>query len=173
MRKVISAFFVGICFVCPPVFAEDWSETLKKYDCLEVEKFAVDRENFSSKKMERAATIPDEALDHLQHKVVGEVSRGNLLPKVSKTECTGKTLVFGGKVTDFKKGSRSARIWIGMGAGKQKFEVQCFLKDKVTGEVLVRKEIIDRKVGGWAGGDEAKGESDFAEKVAKFVKNGK
>ena len=45
-------------------------------------------------------------MDHLRHKVVGEVSRGNLLPKVSKTECTGKTLVFGGKVTDFKKGSR-------------------------------------------------------------------
>ncbi|RLE23290.1 MAG: hypothetical protein DRJ65_12130, partial [Acidobacteria bacterium] len=93
MRKVISAFIVGICFVCATVFAADWPETLKKYDCLEVQKFTVDREDFSSKEMERAATIPEEALDHLQHKVVGEVSRGNLLPKVSKTECTGKTLV--------------------------------------------------------------------------------
>jgi len=77
------------------------------------------------------------------------------------------------KVTDYKKGSRAARLWIGMGAGKQKFEVQCYLEDKESGEILARKEIIDRKIGGWAGGDEGKGESDFAEKVAKFVKHGK
>ena len=102
-----------------------------------------------------------------------EVSRNHLVPKVSKDECSGKTLILGGQVTDFKKGSRSARMWIGFGAGKQKFQVQCFLKDAETGEVLARKEIIDRKVGGWAGGDEGKGESDFAEKVAKFVKKGK
>ncbi len=173
MRKALSVIVVGICCVCPTVVAEEWSNTLKSYDCLEVHKFAVDREDYSSKKLERAGTIPEEALEHLQHKVVGEVTRGELFPKVSKTECSGKTLVFGGKVTDFKKGSRSARIWIGMGAGKQKFEVQCYLKDKATGKVLRRKEIIDRKIGGWAGGDEAKGESDFAEKVAKFVRHGK
>lgn len=173
MKKVVSAFCLGICLVCPTVFSEDWSTTIAQYDCLEVEKFVVDRDDFSSKAMERAAAIPEEALDHLQHKSVGEVTRDDLFTKVSKTECAGKTLIFGGKVTDFKQGNRSARIWIGMGAGKQKFEVQCYLKDKASGDVLARKEIIDRKIGGWSGGDEAKGESDFAEKVARFIKNGK
>jgi len=173
MKRFPMLFLFGLAFLSSIGFAEDWEKTLKKYECLEVEKFTVDREDFSSKKMERAACIPDEDLMHLQHKIVGEISRKKLFQKVSKTECTGTTMVFGGKVTDFKKGSRAARIWIGMGAGKQKFEVQCFLKDKSTGAVLLRKEIIDRKVGGWAGGDEAKGESDFAEKVAKFIKKGK
>ncbi len=173
MKQILLSVLVGLMSLSSIGFAGDWTETLKKYECLEVRKFTVDREDLSTKKSKRAATIPDEALDHLQQKITEEISRKKLVPEVSGDECTGVTLVFGGRVTDFKKGSRSARFWIGLGAGQQKFEVQCFLRDKATGEILLTKEIIDRKVGGWAGGDDAKGESDFAEKVAKFIRKGK
>lgn len=153
-----------------------WKKTLQSYECLEVEEFYVDRDDFSSRRMERAAAIPKETLGSIQHTIVGEVTRKGIVPSVKKAQasaCNGKTLVFGGQVTDYKKGSRAARMMIGLGAGKQKFEVQCYLKDKQSGETIASGRVVDRKFGGLAGGDEAKGQRDFAEKVARFVKNGK
>ncbi|MFH1654566.1 MAG: DUF4410 domain-containing protein [Pseudomonadota bacterium] len=177
MKKTITLTLVALSMIfASSAFAGSWSSILSEYQCLEVEKFSVDRDNFSNKEMERAASIPDARLTSLQHKIVGEIVREKLLPKVTKADkssCKGKTLVFGGQVTDYKEGNRAARIFIGLGAGKQKFEVQSYLKDKATGKVLTKKEIIDRKIGGISGGDEAKGESDFAEKVVSFVKSGK
>lgn len=152
-----------------------WGDILTSYQCLEIEKFFVDRNDYSTKEMERAAAIPEERITSLQHKIVGEISRKNILTKAVKADkesCEGKALVFGGKVMDYKQGNRAARILIGLGAGKQKFSVDCFMKDKETGQVLAKKTIIDRKVGGIAGGGEEKGESDFAEKVVHFVKSG-
>ncbi len=163
-----------ILFVSSPVSAE-WA-TIKNYDCLEVEKFTVDRKDYSSTKLERAAAIPEEILTNLQHKIVGETIRSKIISQVVKKEeskCSAKTLIYGGKVTDYKQGSRAARILIGLGAGKQKFEVESYLKDKASGQIIASKKIIDRKFGGLAGGDEDKGQQDFAEKVAAFIKNGK
>ena len=165
----------AIIFFSSSGWAGGWDKTLKQYDCLEVEKFFVDRDDFSSSKMERAAAVPQETLDGLQHKIVGQVSRAKIFSKVGKAgqvSCPGKVLVFGGQVTDYKRGSRAARLLIGLGAGKQKFATKSYLKDKETEKVLAKKKIVDRKVGGLAGGDEDKGQRDFAEKVAKFVKNG-
>lgn len=175
--KISTILLVSFILSIPSVaLAGPWTATLKEYQCLEIEKFTVDREDFSSHETERAATIPDETLSRLQHKVVGEVIRAKIVGEVTKADakpCEGRALVLGGKVTDYKEGDRAARMFIGWGSGKQKFEVQCYIKDKQSGNVLVKKQVVDRKVGGIAGGDEAKGESDFAEKVASFVKNGK
>jgi len=152
----------------------DWVSTLGKYDCLEIEKFQVNREDFSNRERERASAIPEETLDQLQHAIVGEATREKIVSQVKKAPgCKGETIVFGGIVTDYKQGSRAARILVGLGAGKQKFQVESYLKDKKTDEPLANKQIIDRKVGGWAGGDEAKGHQDFAEKVTTFIKKGK
>jgi hypothetical protein len=62
------------------------------------------------------------------------------------------------------------RIWVGMGAGKQLIEVECVLTDKATGKVIAKERVIDRKVGGIAGGSEEKGLEDFAQKVHGFVR---
>jgi hypothetical protein len=177
MRTLLESGVVVLvlCISCVS-FAGNWNSTLAEYNCLEVEKIQVDRNDFSTKKLERAAAFPEEMRTSLQHKIVGEISRENIIPSVKKagtTACTGKTLIYGGKLTEYKKGSRAARIMIGMGAGKQKIEVDSYIKDKSTGQVLATKTVVDRKFGGIAGGDEAKGERDFAEKVARFVKNGK
>lgn len=153
----------------------EWAVFLKNYDCLEVQRFSVDRENYSSQKLERAATIPDEILGELQHKIVGQSVREKLVGKVVKAEeqeCQGRALIYGGKVTEYKRGSRVARIMIGLGAGKQKFEVESFLRDKSSGETLATKTVVDRKVGGLAGGDEEKGQRDFAEKAVHFIRDG-
>ena len=176
MKRNMGVMIGIVCILISGKAWGSWEDTLKTYSCIEIEKFQVDREDYSTKDRERAAAIPDETLSSLQHKIVGELSRQSVLPKITKANenpCTGKSLAFGGKIVDYKKGNRAARILIGFGAGKQKFEVESYLKDKQSGESLATKKIIDRKVGGLAGGDEAKGEYDFAEKVAQFVKMGK
>jgi len=102
----------------------DWVSTLGKYDCLEIEKFQVNREDFSNRERERASAIPEETLDQLQHAIVGEATREKIVSQVKKAPgCKGETIVFGGIVTDYKQGSRAARILVGLGAGKQKKKV--------------------------------------------------
>lgn len=160
----------------------------KTYSVLEVAAFDVDREDYSTKKLERAASIPQEMLDMIQLGMLGELSRRKAFPTVRKAsdpdagpsanepdpatneaEPEEGVLVIGGRITDFKAGSRTTRILISFGAGGQKIQADCVLTDKATGEVLGRKTIVDRKVAGWAGGSESKGIHDFAEKVLSFI----
>ena len=164
---------------------------------LEVARFDVDRENYTTKKLERAGKIPDETLDDLQRALLGEFTRAGMFGKVGKPaeaggsaaaaeaaeagdasysggtsgsdNASGPGVILSGTITDFKAGNRAARLLIGLGAGGQKFQVECVLKDRATGRVVGEKTIVDRKWGGLTGGDEAKGRSDFAEKVVAFV----
>lgn len=143
------------------------------YDTLEVARFGVNREDYSTKEAERAGKIPEETLDHLQRSLLGELTRSRVLPNVHKAaegeDSSPGALLLAGRVTDFKAGSRVARYFAGVGIGAQKVEVECVLKDKATGVVLGRETIVDRKWAGWAGGSEEKGIEDFAEKVSAFV----
>jgi hypothetical protein len=144
------------------------------YNVLEVARFEVGREDYSSKEAERAGRIPDEVLETIQRILISEFTQSRLLPAVRKagTPAGGDTVLeLGGKVVDYLAGSQAKRLLIGMGAGQQKIEVDCVLRDRATGTVLGRVRILDRKVAGIAGGNEEKGMRDFAEKVAKFLRN--
>lgn len=104
----------------------DWPETLKQYNCIEVEKFTVDRDTKGGKKDERASAIPDDTLGRLQQKIVTELQKSRVAGQITaagQSQCKDKTLVFGGKMVDFKKGDKTKRYFIGLGAGAQKFEV--------------------------------------------------
>ncbi len=150
-----------------------WGETLKGYNCLEVEKFQVNREAKETKEEKRAGTISDETLVRLQEKIVTEVAKENLFSSVVKAgqgTCTGKRLNFGGTMADYKKGNAAKRILIGFGSGKQKYAVDSYVKDKKTGQVLAKKTVIDRYYGSVAA--QKRGEKDFAEKVVGFLKTG-
>ncbi len=124
---------------------------------------------------ERAGRIPDEMLDAIQRILLTEFTKAGTIPAVRKPDPSASpegTLELVGRVVDFLPGSKAARYFIGMGAGQQKIEVECFLKDRKTGAVLAHEIIRDRKVGGVAGGAEDKGVRDFAEKVVAFVQEG-
>jgi len=154
-----------------PCAASDAS-TVPAYTAIEIARFDVNREDYSSKEAERAGRIPDETIETIQRIMIAEFTKAQILPKVGKPGVTSgedSTLDLGGKVIDFKAGNKTARYLVGMGAGQQKIEIECVLKDKKTGNVLAREVILDRKVGGIAGGDEEKGMRDFAEKVIIFV----
>jgi hypothetical protein len=137
------------------------------YAALEVARVEVNREDFSSKEGERAGRIPDEMLDAIQRILLTEFTKAGTIPAARKPDPSAGaegTLELVGRVVDFLPGS--------MGAGQQKIEVECFLKDRKTGAVLAHEIIRDRKVGGVAGGSEDKGVRDFAEKVVAFVQEG-
>lgn len=180
-----------------PIVAADSTSRQPSSIVLEIARFDVDRENYTTKSLERAGKIPDETLDDLQRALLGEFTRAGLFKTVRKpvatpdstnadaagseadsgstddaesAKSTESVLVISGTITDFKPGNRGARMLIGFGAGGQKFEVDCVLMDWASGKKIGEATIVDRKFGGITGGDEAKGRSDFAEKVVKFVK---
>ena len=78
--------------------------------------------------------------------------------------------MLGGRVADYKEGNQALRYLVGFGAGAQKFSVEVWLARKSDGAQVARGMVVDRKVGGWVGGQADKGLDDFAEKVAGFVK---
>jgi hypothetical protein len=148
------------------------AESGAAYNVLEVARFEVNREDFSTKESERAGRISDETLETIQRILITEFSRMKLLPTVRKPVAAGDpgtVLELGGKLVDWMPGDASKRMMIGYGAGQQKIEVDCVLKDRATGTIIAHERILDRKIAGVSGGSEDKGMRDFAEKVAKFM----
>jgi len=62
------------------------------------------------------------------------------------------------------------RYMVGFGAGKQKIQIEAELYDKLSGELIKKDRVVDRKIGGLVGGSENKGKRDFAEKMNNFVR---
>lgn len=154
--------------------AEDVSA---QFDCIELELFATPKDDIADRGDARAALIPPEMLAELRAYIATEIPlqmtgmKTRLVPE-QKCEEDQRSLVFGGRVTDFKKGSQVARYMVGFGAGKQKFEVDAVLKRKSDGTVITQGLVVDRKIGGLIGGSKDKGKQDFAEKVADLIHGG-
>lgn len=149
----------------------------KDFDCVEVKRFEVGSGFITSKEDARAATISAEKLGSMQRVVAGQIPekiRGfrSTLVAEGSPQCPDpmRTLVLSGRVTDFKEGNQALRYWVGFGAGAQKFGVLVRVTRKSDGALVGEGEVIDRKVGGWVGGQAEKGLEDFAEKVAGFLK---
>ncbi len=148
-----------------------------QFDCIELELFTVNKDDVTDSAEARAAEIPPEMLEELRNYIVIEIPRempGMQTRQAPEQKCNddGRGLVFGGQVTDYKKGNKAARYFIGFGAGKQKFEVDAVLKRKSDGSIIAQDRVVDRKAGGVFGGSTDKGKQDFAEKVADFIHEG-
>jgi hypothetical protein len=148
-----------------------------QFDCIELEVFKVDYESVQSTEEERAKRIPQNVLLDLRNHIADEIPKqmpGMKTRKLPEQQCddAGRSLVFGGRVTDFKKGNQAARYFVSFGAGKQKFEVDALLKRKGDGSILKQGRVVDRKIGGFFGGSKDKGQRDFAEKIADFIHTG-
>lgn len=172
MKAIAAIAIVMVCLVVgAPCIALDASPA-PAYTAIEINRFDVNREDYSSKEAERAGRVSDEMLETIQRIIITEFTKAQVFPKAGKPGLAAAedlALELGGRVLDFKGGSKVARYMVGLGAGQQKIEIECVLKDKKTGNVLAREVVLDRKVGGIAGGDEEKGIHDFAEKVVVFV----
>jgi hypothetical protein len=151
--------------------------SIKDFDCVEVKRFEVGSGFISSKQEARAATIPAEKLGSMQREIAGQIpekirSFKSTLVAEGSPQCPDPTraLVLSGRVTDFKEGNQALRYLVGFGAGAQKFGVLVRATRKSDGALVGEGEVVDRKVGGWVGGQAEKGLEDFAEKVATFLK---
>jgi hypothetical protein len=173
MRRLRSSLVLAtLVIVCGTSLPAEGDAGGKAYNVLEILRFEVNREDYGSKEAERAGRISDEVLDTIQRILISEYTQSKLLPTVRKAGGVGEgevVLELSGKVVDWLAGSQTKRLLVGFGAGQQKIEVECVLKDKATGTILGQERILDRKVAGIAGGGEEKGMRDFAEKVAKFI----
>ena len=169
MNRSIAAF-VLLLFACPAT-AEDISA---QFDCIELELFTVPTEETTDRSDTRAAQIPPEMLASLRDSIATEIPqqmatmKTRLLPE-QQCEDDQRALIFGGRVSDFKKGNQMARYFVGFGAGKQKFAVDAVLKRKSDRIIVAEGQVVDRKVGGLFGGSEDKGQQDFGEKAADFI----
>jgi hypothetical protein len=148
-----------------------------QFDCIELELFTVNKDDVTDSAEARATMIPPEKLVELRDYIASEIPLempGMKTRLVPEQQCDDdeRSLVFGGRVTDYKKGNQAARYLVGFGAGKQKFAVDAVLKRKSDGSVIAQDEVVDRKVGGLFGGSKDKGKQDFAEKVADFIHEG-
>lgn len=169
MNRLLAA--TGALLLAAPAFAEDISA---QFDCVELELFTVDKENIADREDARAAMIPPEKLTELRDYIAVEIPlempgvKTRLAPDQHCEDAT-RGLVFGGRITDYKKGSQAARYFVGFGAGKQKFAVHATLRRKSDGSLIAEGEIVDRKIGGLIGGSKDKGKQDFGEKAADFI----
>lgn len=151
---------------------------LAGFDCVEVRQFEAPTGLIGSKEDARASMVPVARLQDIQRRVAGHIpekARGfrSTLVQDGWPPCPepGRALVLGGRIADYKPGSQALRYWVGFGAGAQKFAVEAWLMRKTDGAEVARAEVVDRKVGGWIGGQDDKGLDDFAEKVAGFVRD--
>lgn len=174
MRQLGSSFILATLVIASGTcLAAEGPAAGKSYIVLEVGRFEVNRDDYSTKEAERAGRMTDEELTTLQRILIAEYTQTKLLPTVRKAGGAGEgaevVLELDGKVVDWLAGNPAKRALVGWGAGQQKIEVDCVLKDKATGAILGQERVLDRKVGGWGGGSEDKGMRDFADKVAKFI----
>ena len=73
------------CLAAPALARAEEPKTAKvAYSALEIARFDVNREDYSSKEAERAGKISDEFLDGIQRALLGEMTRSSLFPAVRK-----------------------------------------------------------------------------------------
>jgi len=152
---------------------------VKLPDVLFIERFSTDTSLADSgKKAERIEEIPESKLVQIQEVLWREIKHTKMFadvrilkPGEKPVLADGQTgWVLGGQFLDYKKGSQVARYMIGMGAGKQKVEVMIEIRDAANGSTVRKERVVDRKVGGWFGGDAEKGLKDFAERIVELLK---
>lgn len=158
------------------------SAQVKAPDVLFIERFSTEAGLADSgKKAERIEDIPESKLIQIQEVLQSEIGKSKMFAEVRILKSGEKPQlkegqtgwVLGGQFLDYKKGNKAARYFIGMGAGKQKVEVMVEVRDVATGATVRKERVVDRKVGGWFGGDDEKGLRDFAERIVELLKKAK
>ncbi len=148
-------------------------------DILFIERFSTETDLADSgRKADRIEDIPESKLLQIQEVLHSEIGKSKMFAEVRILKSGEKPLlaegqtgwVLGGQFLDYKKGSKAARYFIGMGAGKQKVEVMVEVRDAATGATVRKERVVDRKVGGWFGGNDEKGLRDFAERIVELLK---
>lgn len=113
-------------------------------------------EPFTVEKNKETTTFPEGYEAILQKLLVERLASKQLFDSITDSSngpCE-RCLVLAARVVHYGKGSRAARFWIGMGAGREKVRVVFALRDRDTGNEVMRF-TAEGKHYGWADGSQA------------------
>lgn len=133
-----------------PLSAQEATQNnLSAYRTVAVEPFTVE-------KNKETTTFPEGYEAILQKLLVERLSGKQLFDSITdnSNDSCERCLVLTAKVVHYGKGSRAARFWIGMGAGREKVRVVFVLRDHGTDNELLRF-TAEGKHYGWADGSQA------------------
>ncbi|MFL6374713.1 MAG: DUF4410 domain-containing protein [Pyrinomonadaceae bacterium] len=124
-----------------------------------------------------SVAFPETWVDTMMAETVDELTRIkkfdeiSLITNAATPSSRGVNLALTGTVTKFQPGSKAARFWIGMGAGKTKVVAAIKLVDLATGKVLLERDVDGSVIkGNWGGGDSSGATRGVAVEIAKRTK---
>ena len=118
--------------------------------------------------------VPADYLTALMEEIVGELQQTKKFRNVrvgdESSASAPRLLRLDGTVTEFDKGSRAARYFVGFGAGRTKIQAHVKFIDAATGAVVFEDDVDGKVVIGAFGGDSKGATRGLAKEIAKVTK---
>jgi hypothetical protein len=118
--------------------------------------------------------VPADYLAALMQELVGELQQTKKFRNVRLGEESSspeqRLLRIVGTITEFDKGNRATRYFVGFGAGRSKIRAHVKFTDAGTGAVVFEDDVDGNVVMGHFGGDSKGATRGLAKEVAKIAK---
>lgn len=119
--------------------------------------------------------LPANVLGLLTEEVVSQLVESKKFTSVIRSgealePAAGPVVRLVGTVTEFSKGNRAARYFVGFGAGRAKIKALVKFTDASTNEILLEDDVDGNVVMGTLGGESSGAMRGLAKEVAKVVK---
>ncbi len=120
--------------------------------------------------------LPEDFRAALAINLVSRIQETGHFERVYESGSSGSegtaTVRLTGEITEFKKGSRAKRYFIGPGFGKTILKAHVRFIDVASGKVLLEHDVDGKVIIGIGGGDSKGATNGLAKEVAKIAKNG-
>jgi hypothetical protein len=118
--------------------------------------------------------VPSDYLVSLMQDIVSEVQKTKKFRQVhlgdDVSESESGLLRISGNITQFDKGNRAARYFVGFGAGRSKIQARVTFTDAKTHQLLLEDDVDGKVVMGAFGGDGRGATRGLAKELAKLAK---
>lgn len=118
--------------------------------------------------------VPADYVAALMQELVGELQQTRKFQNVHAGDGSSapeqRLLRIAGTITEFDKGNRATRYFVGFGAGRSKIRAHVTFTDAETGAVVFEDDVDGRVVMGPFGGDSKGATRGLAKEVAKVAK---
>jgi Domain of unknown function (DUF4410) len=118
--------------------------------------------------------VPADYVSRLSTELVAELTKTKRFKRVLQqdeaTEAGVTVARLTGTITEFKKGNRAARYFVGLGAGRTVIRANVRFTDVSSGETLLEDDVDGKVVMGGMGGASSGATNGLAKEVAKVAK---
>jgi hypothetical protein len=157
-------WIVSVALVPSSGFAQKMDKTVPKYQQIQVAPF------------EKVAglELPQEYATRLSGELVSELMKTKRFKRVLNADQTAEPdvpmLRVTGTITEFKKGNRATRYFVGFGAGRTLLKARIQFTDVPSGAVILEDDVDGNVVMGGLGGASSGATRGLAKEVAKVAK---